>query len=114
MSLRSTARRLRGPRLLAGGLAVALAGSVAAVVAAAPAAAATPGTYVVGTTPIALNQPADPYLGTLQPAADAATAGMFGPQMAWPVIPLHAVVARNGHLVTYGTPLGTAQQGGLT
>jgi hypothetical protein len=39
---------------------------------------------------------------------------MFGPQMAWPVIPLHATVARNGHLVTFGTPLDTARQGGVT
>ena len=74
--------------------------------------AAAPGSYPVGTTPVALNQPSDPTIGRLAPPADAPERGAFGPQVAWPLIPLHASLGRNGHLTTWGTPLDTARQGG--
>jgi len=77
------------------------------------ASAAEPGQYPVSTTPRALVQPPDPFLGTMTPSADAATAGMFSPQVAWPLIPVHAALLPNGHLVTYGTPLDRPEQGGL-
>lgn len=74
--------------------------------------AAAPGSYPVGATPTALNQPSDPAIGVVAPSADAAEKGMFGAQVAWPLIPLHVSLGRNGHLTSWGTPLDTAQQGG--
>ena len=64
------------------------------------------GTQTIGVHPIKLPQPRDPQLGKLQPNADAATRGMFGPQVAWPIVPIHVALARNGRLISYGTPLG--------
>lgn len=75
--------------------------------------AATPGQYTVGTTAVALTQPADAVLGRWTPTPDADVKGMFGPQVAWPLIPVHVALLPNGHLVSYGSPLGTAAQGGL-
>ena len=72
-----------------------------------------PEQYTVGPDPIALTQPGDELLGRAVPAGDADTNGMFAPQMAWPVIPIHAALQPNGHLITYGTPLNRAEQGGL-
>lgn len=106
------------PRVVAPAAVVALVCSglaAGAIVAASPAAAAaTVGTYPIGAAPVALNQPSDPEMGVLKPAADAAERGMFGSQVAWPIIPLHAAIARDGHLISYGTPLDSAAQGGLT
>lgn len=73
-----------------------------------------PGPNAVGATPVELSQPSDPDLGRVAPAPDADTRGMFGAQVRWPLIPVHAVLMPNGHLVTYGTPLGQAAQGGLS
>ncbi|MEW1958224.1 hypothetical protein [Kineococcus sp. NPDC059986] len=86
--------------------------ATAAVREAGSARAATAGTYTVGSTPIALNTPSDPTMGRATPSTDAATRGMFGAQVAWPLIPIHAAVGRNGHLTTWGTPVDTAAQGG--
>ena len=74
--------------------------------------AATNGSYVIGDQPTALNQATDAGLGSIAPTADAAEQGMFGPQVAWPLLPLHATLARNGHLITYGSPLGGNAQNG--
>ncbi|MFB9377079.1 AbfB domain-containing protein [Kineococcus gynurae] len=98
--------------LLTGLGAVATLGSLS-VVAATRSEAAPAGTYAIGATPVPLNQPSDPLMGTAVPAADAPERGMFGPQVAWPLIPLHAAVARNGQVVTFGTPLNSTAQGGL-
>ncbi|MEJ5913226.1 AbfB domain-containing protein [Pseudokineococcus sp. 1T1Z-3] len=76
--------------------------------------AAAPGTYAVGSTPVQLNQASDPGIGMLAPSADAADRGMFGPQVAWPLIPLHVQVSRTGHLTTWGSPLDAARQGGTS
>jgi hypothetical protein len=76
--------------------------------------AAASGQYPVSSTAIALSQPADALLGRVTPAANADTAGMFGPQVAWPLIPVHVALAPNGHLVSYGSPQGVARQGGLS
>ncbi|MXG88548.1 AbfB domain-containing protein [Nocardioides flavescens] len=105
-----SARTTRRSLLAASGL-----GLAAAAVASQTgrAAAAEPGQYPVSATPRALVQPPDPFLGTMKPSADAATAGMFSPQVAWPLIPVHAALLPNGHLVTYGTPLDRPEQGGL-
>lgn len=72
-----------------------------------------PGPVVVTATPTALTRPADPFRDGLVPAPDADTRGMFTPQLDWPLIPIHAALLPDGHLVTYGTPLGRAEQGGL-
>ncbi|WP_375405244.1 galactose oxidase-like domain-containing protein, partial [uncultured Amnibacterium sp.] len=77
------------------------------------AAAAAVGTYTIGPTAIALNQSTDPELGVITPTADAADAGMFGSQQAWPLLALHASLARNGHVITYGSPLGASTQNGV-
>lgn len=76
-------------------------------------AAATAGTFTIGASPIQLNQATDPELGTITPSADAATNGMFGTQAAWPIVPIHAALSRDGHLITYGTPIGSSTQAGL-
>ena len=72
-----------------------------------------PGPVVVTGTPTALTDPADPFRDGLVPAPDADTRGMITPQVEWPLIPIHAALLPDGHLVTYGTPLGRAEQGGL-
>jgi hypothetical protein len=79
-----------------------------------PAAASSPsGQVPVGATPVVLNQPADPFLGKITPSAGADVTGMYAPQVAWPLIGLHMVLLPNGHVVSYGTPVGVAQQGGM-
>ncbi len=104
--------RIAVPGLVAAALA---AGTLTAVAfsSGSASAAATAGTYPIGAAPIELNQATDPEIGVIAPSADAAENGMFGTQLAWPLVPLHAAVARNGHLVSYGTPVDTAVQGGL-
>ena len=62
---------------------------------------------------LALLQPSDPYVGVMTPSLTADSAGMFSPVMAWPLVAIHATVARSGEIVTYGSPLGKAQQGAL-
>lgn len=62
---------------------------------------------------LALVQPSDPYVGVRTPSANADTAGMFSPVMSWPLVAIHATVARSGEIVTYGSPLGKLQQGAL-
>lgn len=92
--------------LVAGGVTVANVASTAE-------AANAVGTFTVGAQTIGLNQPSDPGMGQLTPAADADVTGMYAPLTAWPIIPIHAGVARNGHLVSFGTPMNSANQGGL-
>ncbi|MDQ4116933.1 MAG: DUF1929 domain-containing protein [Actinomycetota bacterium] len=72
-----------------------------------------PGPVVVTASPTALTNPADPFRAGLVPAPDADARGMFTAQLDWPLIPIHAALLPDGHLVTYGTPLGRAEQGGL-
>ncbi len=62
---------------------------------------------------LALLQPSDPYMGVLTPSSNADAAGMFSGVMPWPLVSIHATVARSGEIVTYGSPLATAQQGAL-
>ncbi|MGT2425275.1 galactose oxidase-like domain-containing protein [Amnibacterium kyonggiense] len=105
-------RRVAVPVIAATGLVV---GSLAA--AALPsgsASAADTGSYTIGGSVIPLNQPSDPEMGVLTPTSDAAQNGMFGSQVDWPIIPIHAALARDGHLISFGTPLGSVNQGGLT
>lgn len=72
------------------------------------------GSRVIGAKPIHLTQPGDPGLGHLTPTSDAARRGMFGPQVAWPIVAIHAALARSGHVISYGTPLGNGTtQGGV-
>jgi len=82
-----------------------------------PQRATTPGDgsrqRTVGPRRIALTQPGDELLGRAVPAGDADRNGMFAPQVAWPVIPIHVALQPDGHLVSYGTPLNTASQAGL-
>ncbi|MDI6103036.1 AbfB domain-containing protein [Actinoplanes sp. NEAU-A12] len=78
-----------------------------------PAAGAPPGPAAVGATPVVLNQPADPFLGKITPSANADTQGMYAPQVATPLVAIHAVLLPNGHVVSYGSPVGEARQGGL-
>lgn len=107
-----TARRVALPTTLVTGL---VAGGLAgAVVFAAPARAANAGTFEIGDVPVPLNQPSDPEMGVLKPSADAADNGMFGSVAPWPVIALHATVSRNGHLTTFGTPVNTVAQSGIS
>ncbi|KAI9366083.1 hypothetical protein DFJ73DRAFT_955869 [Zopfochytrium polystomum] len=63
--------------------------------------------------PVKLAQPADTLLGRAQPAVDADARGMFGPVVEWPVIPVHVLLLDNGHLLSFGSPVGVAAQGGL-
>lgn len=77
-----------------------------------PASGAT-NSITIGGTPVALNQPTDPELATITPSADAATNGMYGSVADWPIIPLHAAVARDGHVISWGTPLGQVVQSGV-
>ena len=62
---------------------------------------------------LALLQPSDPFLGALTPSANADTAGMFSGVMTWPLVSIHATVARSGEIVTYGSPLSKRVQGAL-
>ena len=108
---------VRRARAFAGAVAVEVAIGAAALAVtqvAGPAAAAAPsGQVTVGSTAVVLNQPADPFLGKITPSADAAVTGMYAPQVAWPLIGLHMVLLPNGHVVSYGSPVGVARQGGL-
>ena len=109
---------VRRARAFAGAVAVEVAIGAAALAVtqvAGPAAAAAPsGQVTVGSTAVVLNQPADPFLGKITPSADAAVTGMYAPQVAWPLIGLHMVLLPNGHVVSYGSPVGVAQQGGMS
>jgi hypothetical protein len=98
---------------IGGGAAAAVAGATALDWTTQPASGAPLGDFVVGSAPVPLNQPADPLIGLLAPAADAPERGMFAPEVPWPVIPIHIAVSRSGHLVSFGTPLDSAAQGGL-
>lgn len=71
------------------------------------------GTFTISDAPVALNQPTDPEIGLLTPSNDAAENGMFGSVAPFPVLPMHATVARNGHLITFGTPVNTVAQSGV-
>ncbi len=62
---------------------------------------------------LSLLQPSDPYVGVMTPTSDADSAGMFSAAMTWPLVSIHATVARSGEVVTYGSPLGTPAQGAL-
>lgn len=114
----SLLRRARGfrratiPAMLTSGVVI---GALAVGVNAgsAGAAAAPAGTFTIGADPVAVNQPSDPGMGAIVPTADAVQNGMFGAQVAWPIVPLHASVARTGSLVTWGTPISTASQAGV-
>src|SRR5690349_368268 len=76
--------------------------------------AAGAGQVVVGAGTVALNQPAEPYLGKVAPAATAAVSGMYSSLAAWPLVGIHLTLLPNGHVVSYGSPVGVAQQGGLS
>jgi hypothetical protein len=74
---------------------------------------AAPGPTATGGTPVALAQPADPFLGTLAPSADADVTGMYAPQVAWPVVAIHAALLPSGRVASYGSPVNAARQGGV-
>lgn len=75
--------------------------------------AAGSGQVVVGPGPVALNQPAEPFLGKVAPTANADVTGMYSPLAAWPLLGIHMALLPNGHVVSYGSPVNTAKQGGL-
>lgn len=77
------------------------------------AAATADGQVTVGAGRVALNQPADPYLGKVLPGANAHVTGMYSAQLPWPLVGIHMALLANGHVVTYGTPPGEAKQGGF-
>ncbi|MEU4626168.1 galactose oxidase-like domain-containing protein [Actinoplanes sp. NPDC023801] len=83
--------------------------TVARALAPSPAAQVT-----VGSSRVALNQPADPYFAKIVPGANAHLTGMYSPQIAWPMIGIHMVLLPNGHVVSYGTPPGVAKQAGFS
>ncbi|GIE36621.1 exported oxidase [Actinoplanes italicus] len=68
----------------------------------------------VGAGRVALNQPADPYFAKIAPSVNAHLTGMYSPQVAWPMVGIHTVLLPNGHVVSYGTPPGVAQQAGFS
>jgi hypothetical protein len=76
--------------------------------------AAGVGPVAVGAGRVALNQPAEPYLGKIVPGANAHVTGMYSSLAAWPLVGIHMALLPNGHVVSYGTPPGTAQQGGFS
>jgi hypothetical protein len=69
---------------------------------------------VVGSSPVALNQPAEPFLGKVLPASTAHVTGMYSTLAAWPLLGIHMALLPNGHVVSYGSPVGVAKQGGLS
>lgn len=77
------------------------------------AAATADGQVTVGASRVALNQPADPYLGKVTPEANADVNGMYSAQLPWPLVGIHMALLANGHVVSYGTPPGEAKQGGF-
>lgn len=80
-----------------------------------PAAAPASGSQLtVGGTPVALNQPAEPFLGRIPPTAAAHVTGMYSPLVAWPLVGIHMALLPNGHVVSYGTPVGEARQSGIS
>ncbi|MFC4066949.1 galactose oxidase-like domain-containing protein [Actinoplanes subglobosus] len=72
------------------------------------------GQVTVGSSRVALNQPADPYIGKVFPDANAHLTGMYSAQVAWPLVGIHMALLPNGHVVSYGTPPGEARQGGFS
>ncbi|MCU7729973.1 Ig-like domain-containing protein [Actinoplanes sp. KI2] len=67
----------------------------------------------VGARAVALNQPAEPFLAKIPPSAKADVTGMYSPQVAWPLVGIHMALLPTGHVVSYGTPVGEARQGGF-
>ncbi|MDO4231440.1 MAG: DUF1929 domain-containing protein [Lautropia sp.] len=51
-------------------------------------------------------------LKALPVAANAAVTGAWGPQVKWPMMPIHAAVLPDGRVMTYGS-LANGQQGGI-
>ncbi|WP_433792632.1 galactose oxidase-like domain-containing protein [Actinoplanes sp. CA-252034] len=103
--------------VVAGGMALSTGTAMSADHAAhqALAAAAAGATQVtVGSGRVALNQPADPFLGKTLPAPNAHLTGMYSSQVAWPLVGIHMALLPNGHVVSYGTPPGEARQGGFS
>ncbi len=49
-------------------------------------------------------------VGSITPAPNADTVGMWTSLAAWPVVAIHASVLPNGHVLTFGTPVGVSQQ----
>jgi hypothetical protein len=78
------------------------------------AAAAGAAQVTVGSARVALNQPADPFLGKVLPGANAHLTGAYSSQVAWPLVGIHMALLPNGHVVSYGTPPGEARQGGFS
>jgi hypothetical protein len=76
--------------------------------------AAGSGQVVVGSSAVTLNQPAEPFLGKIAPAATADVTGMYSSQAEWPLVGIHMALLPNGHVVSYGSPVGVAKQGGLS
>ncbi len=76
--------------------------------------AAGAGQVVVGSGPVALNEPAEPFLGKVAPSATADVTGMYSPLAAWPLLGIHLALLPDGHVVSYGSPVGVARQGGLS
>lgn len=53
---------------------------------------------------------ASTLVGSITPAANADTVGMWTSLDDWPVVAIHASVLPNGHVLTFGTPVGVSQQ----
>ncbi|SNR99925.1 Ig-like domain-containing protein [Actinoplanes regularis] len=108
--------------VVAGGMAVSVGTALSAEQDAAPehnhagqhALAAGAGQVTVGSSRIALNQPAEPYLGKFVPPANAHVTGVYSALAAWPLVGIHMALLPNGHVVSYGTPPGEAKQGGFS
>ena len=104
------AGRRRVSRTLVAALALVIAAALPAIVTTSGGhAAAAPGTR------LALTQPPDILRAAMPvPAPDADTNGMWTPIQPWPMIAIHAVLAQNGDLVTYGARIwdGPATQDG--
>jgi hypothetical protein len=69
---------------------------------------------VVGSSPDTLNQPAETFLCKIAPAATADVTGMYASQAAWPLVGIHMTLLSNGHVASYGSPVGVAKPGGLS
>ena len=49
-------------------------------------------------------------IGSITPTATADSVGMWTTLADWPVVAIHASVLPNGHVLTFGTPVGVSQQ----
>ena len=47
--------------------------------------------------------------GAMEVAAGDPVAGSFGPQVAWPIMPIHAVLLPDGRVMSYGTDTNGVQ-----